>query len=430
MRRWILVMTLVMPSAFAAGLSETADLPSHDTVARWLQSDPAMQESDFERARARHEAGMLRASPNEWTINAAGQRRRYDIGGTSNEWNAGIERTMRLPGKRSLDTRLGNDTEAIAEARQGDTQLQAVDDLVGLWLTWSAAAEERRLIDEQVDLVEKNRDAVEKRVKAGDAARLDLNLADADRADIERLQSELRTNEAQARARLGARFPDLPVEPPRLSQPLPIDESPDRLRTALLSRNPALQVANAELRFAESSVARERADRLPDPTIGVFSASEAFGNERIVGLSVSVPLPGEYRSQKLGRALSVRDKTEAALKREQQRVDAETSSRLLELQGRFDSWLLAKASADRSRENATLTQRAYALGEADLQTLLLARRQSLDATRTAVRAQFDAVLARYQIALAVGELWSDLTTVSATVAPIASTSKVRLPGTE
>ncbi|HEY6943470.1 TolC family protein [Dokdonella sp.] len=430
MKRWSLFLLLVASSACASDPTATPDLPQHDSVARWLEGDPGMQASDFERARARHEAGMLRASPNEWTINATGQRRRYDDGGTSREWNAGLERTIRLPGKRSLDTQLGRDTEAIAEARQGETRLQAVTDLVQLWLTWSVASAERRLVDEQVELVGRNRDAVEKRVKAGDAARLELNLAEADRADIERLQRELETSEAQAKARLGARFAELPADPPLLSQPLPVDESLESLKAALVSTSMALQVADAELRFAESSVERERADRLPDPTIGVFGASEAFGNERIVGLSLSVPLPGEYRSRKLGRALSVRDMTEATLRRERQRVEADAAARVLELQGRFDGWRLAKTAADRSRENATLTQRAYALGEADLQTLLLARRQSLDASRTAARAQFDAVLARYRVALATGGLWSDLTTAGATTTEEASRAETRLPDAE
>jgi outer membrane protein TolC len=430
MTRWIAFAFLAIPAVLAAQAPETTDLPSREAVARWLQHDPSLQEAESDRVTARHEAGMLRASPNEWIVTATGQRRRYDVGGTSREWNAGIERTIRLPGKRALDTRLGENTEAIAEARHDETLLQALNDLVDLWLSWSAAAEERRLVDEQADLARANRGAVEKRVKAGDAARLDLNLAEADLADIDRLGSEARTAEAQAKARLNVRFAELPAEAPRLSLPAALEESPEALKAKLISRSPTLQVADAELNYADVAVSRERADRLPDPTLGVFNASEAFGNERIVGFSLSVPLPGAYRTQKLGRALSVRDKTEAALSRERQRIEADSAAQVLEAQGRVDSWRLARSAAERARENARLTQRAYALGEADLQTLLLARRQSLDATRTAVQAQFAALKARYQVSLAVGELWGDLTSAGSGSVEPRSTSSVRLPAVQ
>ena len=49
-----------------------------------------------------------------------------------------------------------------------------------------------------------------------------------------------------------------------------------------------------------------------------------------------------------------------------------------------------------TRENAPLTQRAYALGEADLQALWLARRQSVEALLGAAQARADARRVRYR----------------------------------
>lgn len=403
------LLGLLVASSAAATAADPSDLPSRDAVARWLAADPTAREADIGRTTASHEAGMLRASPNEWTVTATGQRRHYDLGQTSREWNAGLERTVRMPGKRALDTRLGEGTIAIAEARHVAVVRQALRDLVDLWMDWNAAAEERRVADRQTEIAGTNRAAVDKRVKAGDASKLDLNLAEADLADVERVRTETRTREAQARARLIARFGDVPSEAPALSEPLAIEQSDATIKARLLEQSPALRIADAEQAYAQAAVERERADRLPDPTLGAFSASEAYGNERIVGFSISVPLPGAYRSQKLARALGIRDQGEAVVARERQRVDADSAVDIIEARGSLDSWQLARAAAQRADENVRLTQRAYALGEADLQTLLLARRQSLDATRTAVEAQAAATSSRYRLLIASGELWADVT---------------------
>jgi len=403
-----LLLGLFVASSAAASQAAPPDLPSRDAVSKWLVADPAAREADIGRSTANHEAGMLRVSPNEWTVKATGQRRQYDIGPSSREWDAGIERTVRLPGKRALDTRLGEGTIAIAEARYIAAARQALRELIDLWMNWCAATEERRLADRQAEIADANRTAVNKRVRAGDASKLDLNLSEADLADVERVRSEARMKEAEARARLVARFGDVPPEAPALSEPVRIEESAQTLEAQLLDRSPELRIAAAEQGYAETAVARERADRLPDPTLGAFSASEAYGNERIVGITISVPLPGAYRGQKLARALSMRDQSEAAVSRTRQHVNAESTVDIVEARGSLESWQLARTAAHRADENVRLTQRAYALGEADLQTLLLARRQSLDATRTAVQAQAAAAGSRYRLLIASGGLWADI----------------------
>lgn len=409
MKRTLLLCILMISSNAMAETDRQTDLPPGDAVARWLKTDPTVQEAGFGQSIAGHEAGMLRASPNEWTLRATGQRREYETGTRSREWNAGVERTVRLPGKRVLDKRLGESGIAVAEARYAATIRQALKELTGLWLDWCVAAAASRIADQQLELARRNQAAVDKRVKAGDAARLDLNLAEADVADVERLRSEVRTNEATAKARLMARFDHAPADAPALSEPDVDMRAPAADRIALLvSRNTALRIAEAERAQADLGVTRQRADRLPDPTFGAFGGTEAFGNERIVGVTVSVPLPGHYRSEKLGRALSERDQRDAALARAKQQVAAEAAALVTAERGGAERWQLARVAAQRSEENARLVQRAYTLGEADLQTLLLARRQSLEAARTALDAHAAALDAQYQARIESGELWGEL----------------------
>ncbi len=211
-----------------------------------------------------------------------------------------------------------------------------------------------------------------------------------------------------SRARLAARFADVPSAVPALSEP-PVEGEDLQARVALwVEASPQLRIARAELEAAGVATERERADRAPDPTLGVFSGSEAHGHERIVGVSVSIPLPGRYRSGKLARSLAQRDLQEAELAAATQRVQAEASALASADGSGAQRWRLARAASQRAAENARLSQRGYVLGEVDLQTVLLAQRQALEAERTRITTQVAALRAHYHWAIGSGALWSDL----------------------
>ena len=59
-----------------------------------------------------------------------------------------------------------------------------------------------------------------------------------------------------------------------------------------------------------------------------------------------------------------------------------------------------------TRDNAHLMQRAYSLGEADLQTLLLARRQALDASTAAEQARAEALRWHYRLLVDAHLIWA------------------------
>ena len=62
-------------------------------------------------------------------------------------------------------------------------------------------------------------------------------------------------------------------------------------------------------------------------------------------------------------------------------------------------------SLEGMQENARLTQRAYTLGEGDLQTLLLARRQAGAAANSALQAQLIALKAWYGLLVDAHLVW-------------------------
>ena len=79
------------------------DLPPTELARQSIDQAPAVVEARRALAASTHGAAALRAGPNEWTTKLSAQRRRYDTGGTSNEWNAALERTI-LPGLSEVIT--------------------------------------------------------------------------------------------------------------------------------------------------------------------------------------------------------------------------------------------------------------------------------------------------------------------------------------
>jgi len=73
----------------------------------------------------------------------------------------------------------------------------------------------------------------------------------------------------------------------------------------------------------------------------------------------------------------------AALERQRRELDLAVSGQVQEAIAGAERWRLAKQSAAAQRETSRLAQKAYAAGEADVQTLLLVRRQALEATSAA-----------------------------------------------
>ena len=132
---------------------------------------------------------------------------------------------------------------------------------------------------------------------------------DADEAwaayDLEGSVSAARTNEGVAKAKLLARFgaDDLPEE---VSLPEPVMPAHDASwwRARILAVSAALNMVQSELAQAEAAARRAQAERLPDPTLGVYAASEARGDGDIIGGIITIPFPGERRNLEIQRQLA------------------------------------------------------------------------------------------------------------------------------
>ena len=258
---------------------------------------------------------------------------------------------------------------------------------------------------EQLAFAETNHQAVQSRQRAGDASLLDLNVARADVLEVQRQRSAAVTDEAKARARLRGRFPQLSFAPVPLAEPRELDWQEAQWRERILAESDPLRIAAGQLRKAELTASRSRADRVPDPTFGVFTGSEANRSERIVGLSVSIPLSGTYREARMRQALQEAEVARASLERQRSAQESEIAETVLDANGALARWRLSELGLATTRDSARLTQRAYTLGEADLQALLLARRQSLDAATAAVQARVQALRRHYRLLVDAHLIW-------------------------
>jgi cobalt-zinc-cadmium efflux system outer membrane protein len=400
-------LALTLPlHAFGAGVPTPADLPRTEQALVAIDQDPSVAQARHGVQAATHSAAMLEASPNEWTAGAAAQRRRIDGVGNSNEWAARLERTIRIGGKAGLDRDLGQAGLRQSQAQLGAARVEVARSLVDLWLDWLTARQTRAGLDEQGRFALANMNAVEKRRKAGDASVLELTVARGDLAEVQRQVSATAAAEARAQATLRIRFPSLPLAAIPLSDPTPIQGSESQWREQIAAASDTLVAAKAALRKAELSAERARADRMPDPTVGVYAASEGFRTEQIVGLSFSIPLSGTYRDQSAREALQQVEIARSALERQRRDLDVEVAVLVGEATTSVDRWRLAEQSATAASEGARLAQRAYTLGETDLQALLMVRRQSMDAVNAAVTARADALRARYKLLIDARLLWN------------------------
>lgn len=393
-------------TALAEQRSTPPDLPPTELARASIDQDPAVVEARRALTAAGHGTAALRAGSHEWTTKLSAQRRRFENGGNSNEWTASLERTIRIGGKARIDTQLGDAELIIGRARIGEARHEAARALADLWIDTLATSRQRELWNEQLSFAEASHQAVEKRRKAGDASVLDLNVARADLIEVQRQLSAATSAEAKAKAKLAVKFPTLKYEPKPLAEPTVLDMSLPQWRDRILAESEPIRIAEGILKKAELSAARAEADRIPDPTVGAYTASEAFRNERIIGLSVSIPLSGTYRSERMLQALQEAEATRAKVERQKRDVEAEVVEAYADAMGGLERWRLASQGLSTTRDSARLTQRAYSLGEADLQTLLLARRQALDASTAAEQARVEALRWHYRLLVDAHLIWA------------------------
>ena len=398
--------------ACAVQAQAQSHLPPEAAVREAVARSPAVLAADAAQRGAAARAQALRAGPHETVVRASGQRRWMHDGSGQRfaEGQIAIERPLRLGGKAESDAQLAEATQAASRVAAQDVRHEAARQLLALWFAAQRAGQAQQTARDNADAAAELARVTERRLRAGDAARLDAELAAAEYA---RMQAALATAQAAhqaAQADLQARFPGLEAArtkegeaaPPLLDLP---PQPPAQLRLRYIEHSHEYLLAQAEETLALRQARRADLERRPDPTVGVFATSERGGSERIAGVSLSVPLGSVHRQAQADQALADAD---AALSR---RLAAERR-----LGAEFDVlWsLLAgkRAAAQAQARAATLQQgaadralRAYRAGESGLTELLAVRRTLAEALLAERLARSEALEGDSRLRLDLHELW-------------------------
>ena len=137
----------------------------------------------------------------------------------------------------------------------------------------------------------------------------------------------------------------------------------------------------------------------------MFTASEIGGRERISGISLSIPLPGGARKARSAKVLAAVEVSRQEVELKKRQLESGIASAIATAQGAFISLQIASEGVAAMQDNASLMQRAYTLGEAELQALLLARRQATTAINHALQAQIAALNGYYGLLIDTHTVW-------------------------
>ncbi|MFA5242650.1 MAG: TolC family protein [Sulfuricella sp.] len=395
-------------SAWAAEFREYSDLPPQDMVQQVLQNYPLVMAARSgikagEAARDRLEAGS-----HEFNVTAGAARRRVaDSGERLRDWNVGLERAVRLPRKAELDRALGQQGLVLTQNAYGDAMHEAGRGLLSGWFVWLRERAQLEQWQQQAGVLKQQLDVVARRVKAGDAARLEEELAQAAlmQTEISLQQAQLRAD--NARGNLSRYFPTLalPAQPVAMEQMPPLNQDLAYWLNLGLDHNHELMLARAQSRVAQLTAQRADADRVPDPSVGLNYLSERNGSENVTGVYVTLPLPGGAR-----RAASAESQAHAEMAAQREalvlrRIEAEISATYNSAKAAHASWQSASAASELMQRNETKMARAYELGEMGLNDVLLARRQGMEARLSATLARFEAAETHYRLLLDTHQLW-------------------------
>ena len=402
------VHRLALALALAFAMDVRADyLPDPAAAEAALRASPMVAQARGEFAAQSLKSESLTRGREEWTLGADALQRRIDSPQDRyTEWGVALSRPLRLPARAAADRALAGALTAHAEASLGEAMHESGRQLLALWFDWLNEASQARVWQAQVALAEQQLATVNSRIRLGEAPRSERVNAEAAQAQARLLQQQAATRELQARSRLTAQFPGLPVTADdALAEPAPPPGTADDYVDAVLAHNHELFRARRQAEVLRAEARQFASRRSVDPNVGVFYKNEMGGNEHLLGLSLGLTLPGGARHTDQQAAERLSATAEEAAVRLEQRLRQEARADFEAAAGQAANWQQAARAAQALAEAARLAARAYSLGEGSLDQVLLNRRLALEGQLMAQQAQLAALAAGARLKLDAHQLW-------------------------
>jgi outer membrane protein TolC len=316
------------------------------------------------------------------------------------EWEAGIALPIWLPGQRDARQRQAQAGRAGLEANILALRLRLAGELrEAIWQVRHVEAQ-AQLDEARAQTAKKLAEDVAKRVRAGELAKTDLNLAQnewrtAQAAVLQNRNRLLQARQAYATLTGAAVLPDDIAESVQ-SKPLP-DSHPlmEEARQAIEAAQAQVRVAsesrrnNPELEF---STRRERGS-LNDPYAGT------------VAISLRLPLSTDARNLPLiSTAQTALTSAHSEYKRTRLTLEYQLQQAVQALQSAGQLLELSRQQHAAARENLDLIQKSFSLGESDLFTLLRTRAAAFEAEQAYKQQEIAQALSRARLNQAQGVL--------------------------
>ncbi len=302
-----------------------------------------------------------------------------------------------LPGQRDSQRALVDAETSRFSATQTFTKWRLAGEVRDLWWTTRLAQSEKDLAYLRVASAQKLLSDVERRVKAGDLAKVDAN-----RVNVELQTANIALKDVEAQAfRALQQFTALtglaavPAETETLNQQV-AENHPQRLAAqSLVLAQKRLNLIRATPRDA------------PELSLGVTRqkdiANDPYNNS--VALKLKIPFASDaINQQRLASVQAEQAEADAEQGLETARIEAEISSAKFELEQAIATSMIAESRFNTALDTQQLLDRSFNLGESDLPTRLLAEAARFEAERNLIKARLETGRAISKVNQALGVL--------------------------
>lgn len=385
-------------------------LPADALAIEAIAHDPAVLRFSEERDASNAHARALIAGPHEWTLGGVLQQRDIAADRVYDEWEVSLQRGWRLPGKQAADRRIAAGELDAAENAYEDAWHASAVAVLDAWFAWVRAHAELQVATLAYDNAQREHAMTAVRVQAGDAAQMDLELAQANEATAQADRMRATRDVAIARAALKARYTGIawPEKPPAVSEPQPPAGPSDGWVERIVTRSHEIGLRQAAQVRAEAQADRARLDRLPDPVIGVRALNERGGNEHAIGLVFSQAFGGSARRAQADKQRAMARVAAAETQAVIREIEAHAASIVQKAFTDEQTWrtqMQARTAADAHYRRAA---RAYELGEIGLAELLGFARLLQQTARNEALARVESHYSRARLEVDAHERWAPL----------------------
>lgn len=368
-----------------------------------LATRPAVRAAEQALAAERHAAEALRAGSAEWTASGGlAQRRLADDGRRAGEWEFAVQRPWRNASRRQAASDMADARLQWALALRGQAWLGEARTLLDRLAAWRREEVASRLWTEQVAVLQRQQDAMSRRLRQGDVARVEAMQIEA---TLGQAKSQAQWAEARRQAALAALRTQFGAVPPDLPAATGSSESAALDVAACEAQHPELRVAEAEHAVARAQGRIDTAERSPEFSWGWKVGGVPRTGERMVGLTLSVPLPGAQRASQAQASEARERASAAAVEGRQLSLRADLERQRVESAELDQVWRRADDAARQLEDVAASLARGWSLGEGQLQDVLAARRIAVEQRLAAALIDADRQAAGLRLQLECGRIW-------------------------